>query len=169
MKSDKISTPHLSRFSLKFRKHQQASSLGFKPPPRIGLKGTDELCMSKTAALQLIESTRFPTCKNFLNGNKCNLLRPQTCQIMHSSVNNFNINNKTIYSKQFLDTCFGLIPKMKVWNQQIQKYGTIGMDQEIEEKAEKTTNFQWIRRLQSYNNFIGILFYYCRLPFLFFF
>ena len=51
MKSDKISTPHLSRFSLKFRKHQQASSLGFKPPPRIGLKGTDELCMSKTAAL----------------------------------------------------------------------------------------------------------------------
>ena len=47
MKSDKISVSQLLRLFSLFRKDQQGASFGLTSPPRIGLKGTDELCMTK--------------------------------------------------------------------------------------------------------------------------
>ena len=73
--------------------------------------------------------------------------------MIHLSVNNFNINNKTIYSKYFSDTCPDILlkmrslksPNLEIWNYlnnefsfQIGAYNTfprIAMDQAIEEKS----------------------------------
>lgn len=73
------------------------------------------------------------------------------------SVNSFDINNKTIYSNNFLENCFGVLPKrLETSNLEISNYlknagfslrlgahnsfARITVDEAIEETAIQNTN-----------------------------